>query len=187
MLFGSHHGFVGRIGARKKPCIHHLVGFGSGHIVAGRKIGRKGFAAAIECVEVRARRVGGSNYQVPVEVRPERSQALAYRWLIKAARARPEKTMRERLANEILDAAQNRGTAVKKREDSHKMAEATLHALFADKPKRRYMVAPNEEEAEITIRTVLTRVAQLNADQPYSYSLEELAKMLEEAMAAQSE
>ena len=75
-------------------------------------------------LEVRARRVGGSNYQVPVEVRPERSQALAYRWLIDCARARPEKTMRERLANEMLDAAQNRGTAVKKREDIHKMAEA---------------------------------------------------------------
>ncbi|RMG93387.1 MAG: 30S ribosomal protein S7 [Deltaproteobacteria bacterium] len=75
-------------------------------------------------LEVRARRVGGSNYQVPVEVRPERSQALAYRWIIQAARARPEKTMAERLANEMLDAAQNRGAAVKKREDVHKMAEA---------------------------------------------------------------
>jgi small subunit ribosomal protein S7 len=75
-------------------------------------------------LEVRARRVGGSNYQVPIEVRPERSQALAYRWLIHSARSRPEKTMRERLANEMLDAAQNRGTAVKKREDIHKMAEA---------------------------------------------------------------
>ncbi|MBC8068747.1 MAG: 30S ribosomal protein S7, partial [Deltaproteobacteria bacterium] len=62
--------------------------------------------------------------QVPIEVRPERSQALAYRWLIHSSRSRPEKTMRERLANEMLDAAQNRGTAVKKREDIHKMAEA---------------------------------------------------------------
>lgn len=75
-------------------------------------------------LEVRARRVGGSNYQVPMEVRPERSQALAYRWLINAARSRAEKTMRERLAAEMLDAAQNRGSAVKKREDAHKMAEA---------------------------------------------------------------
>jgi small subunit ribosomal protein S7 len=75
-------------------------------------------------VEVRARRVGGSNYQVPVEVRPERSLALAYRWLIGSARSRPEKTMKERLANEMLDASQNRGAAVKKREDVHKMAEA---------------------------------------------------------------
>ena len=75
-------------------------------------------------LEVRARRVGGSNYQVPVEVRPERSQALAYRWLVGCARSRPEKTMRERLANEMLDASQNRGMAVKKREDVHKMADA---------------------------------------------------------------
>jgi NAD(P)-dependent dehydrogenase (short-subunit alcohol dehydrogenase family) len=65
------------------------------------------------------------------------------------------------------------------------VAEAVLHALFAEKPKSRYMVAPNREEAEVTIRTSLTRVAQLNADQPYSYSLEELTKMLEEAMANQ--
>jgi small subunit ribosomal protein S7 len=75
-------------------------------------------------VEVRARRVGGSNYQVPTEVRVERSQALAYRWLIGAARTRPERAMHERLANEMLDASQNRGNAVKKREDAHKMAEA---------------------------------------------------------------
>ena len=75
-------------------------------------------------VEVRSRRVGGSNYQVPVEVRPERGLALAYRWLIGFSRSRPEKTMRERLANEMLDAAQNRGGAVKKREDTHKMADA---------------------------------------------------------------
>ena len=75
-------------------------------------------------VEVRARRVGGSNYQVPMEVRSDRALALAYRWLISFARARPEKTMKERLASEMLDAAQNRGSAVKKREDVHKMAEA---------------------------------------------------------------
>ena len=68
--------------------------------------------------------MGGSNYQVPIEVRPERGMALAYRWLIGFSRSRPEKTMRERLANEMLDAAQNRGGAVKKREDTHKMAEA---------------------------------------------------------------
>ena len=75
-------------------------------------------------LEVRARRVGGSNYQVPVEVRQERSQALAYRWLVISARKRPEKTMTERLAGELLDAHNNRGFAVKKREDTHKMAEA---------------------------------------------------------------
>ena len=75
-------------------------------------------------VEVRSRRVGGATYQVPVEVRPERRQALAIRWLIKAARSRNENTMEERLAGELMDAVQSRGTAVKRREDTHKMAEA---------------------------------------------------------------
>jgi small subunit ribosomal protein S7 len=75
-------------------------------------------------VEVRSRRVGGATYQVPVEVRPERREALAIRWLIAAARKRNENTMEERLAGEILDAASNRGSAVKKREDTHKMADA---------------------------------------------------------------
>ena len=75
-------------------------------------------------VEVRSRRVGGATYQVPVEVRPERRQALAIRWLITAARKRNDKTMVERLSGELLDASNNRGTAVKKREDTHKMAEA---------------------------------------------------------------
>ncbi len=75
-------------------------------------------------IEVRSRRVGGATYQVPVEVRPERSQALAIRWLIGAARNRSEHTMAARLSGELVDAANNRGTAVKKREDSHRMAEA---------------------------------------------------------------
>ncbi len=75
-------------------------------------------------VEVRSRRVGGATYQVPVEVRAERAQALAIRWLIAAARNRSENTMMERLAGEIIDAAQERGSAIKKREDTHKMAEA---------------------------------------------------------------
>ncbi|WP_108810522.1 30S ribosomal protein S7 [Sphingorhabdus sp. Alg231-15] len=75
-------------------------------------------------IEVRSRRVGGATYQVPVEVRPERAQALAIRWMIGAARARSETTMAARLSGEILDASNNRGNAVKKREDSHKMAEA---------------------------------------------------------------
>jgi small subunit ribosomal protein S7 len=75
-------------------------------------------------VEVRSRRVGGATYQVPVEVRAERRQALAIRWIITAARARNENTMVERLSGELLDASQNRGTAVRKREDTHKMAEA---------------------------------------------------------------
>jgi small subunit ribosomal protein S7 len=75
-------------------------------------------------VEVRSRRVGGATYQVPVEVRPERREALAIRWLIIAARKRNENTMEERLAAELMDAAQSRGSAVKKREDTHKMADA---------------------------------------------------------------
>ncbi|MEL6968025.1 MAG: 30S ribosomal protein S7 [Pseudomonadota bacterium] len=75
-------------------------------------------------VEVRSRRVGGATYQVPVEVRAERRQALAIRWLIAAARKRNETTMVDRLSGELLDAANNRGAAVKKREDTHKMAEA---------------------------------------------------------------
>ncbi|MBQ2915521.1 MAG: 30S ribosomal protein S7 [Clostridia bacterium] len=75
-------------------------------------------------LEVKARRVGGSNYQVPIEVRPERRQTLGLRWLTSYARNRNEKTMKERLANEILDALNNQGGAVKKKEDTHKMAEA---------------------------------------------------------------
>ena len=75
-------------------------------------------------IEVRSRRVGGATYQVPVEVRAERSQALAIRWLISAARGRSEHTMAGRLSGELMDAANNRGNAVKKREDTHRMAEA---------------------------------------------------------------
>ncbi|MCW5725327.1 MAG: 30S ribosomal protein S7 [Maricaulaceae bacterium] len=75
-------------------------------------------------VEVRSRRVGGATYQVPVEVRAERKKALAIRWLVNAARARNEHTMGERLAAELMDAAANRGSSVKKREDTHRMAEA---------------------------------------------------------------
>ncbi len=86
------------------------------------------FRSALEnvmpAVEVRSRRVGGATYQVPVEVRNERRQALAIRWIIAAARARNENTMVDKLSGELLDAANNRGTAVKKREDTHKMAEA---------------------------------------------------------------
>jgi small subunit ribosomal protein S7 len=75
-------------------------------------------------IEVRSRRVGGATYQVPVEVRPERAQALAIRWLISSARNRSEHTMSARLSGELMDAANNRGNAVKKREDTHRMAEA---------------------------------------------------------------
>ena len=86
------------------------------------------FAEALDnikpAVEVRSRRVGGATYQVPVEVRPDRRRALAIRWLIIAARGRNENTMVDRLSAEILDASNNRGSAVKKREDTHRMAEA---------------------------------------------------------------
>ncbi|MDE2691901.1 MAG: 30S ribosomal protein S7 [Acidobacteriota bacterium] len=75
-------------------------------------------------VEVKSRRVGGSTYQVPMEVRPARKLALAMRWLIQAAKGRSEKTMRLRLAGELLDAAENRGVAIKRKEDTHRMAEA---------------------------------------------------------------
>ena len=75
-------------------------------------------------VEVKTRRVGGANYQVPIEVRPERRQTLGLRWLTNYSRARSEKTMKERLAGELMDACNNTGAAVKKREDTHKMAEA---------------------------------------------------------------
>jgi small subunit ribosomal protein S7 len=88
----------------------------------------KMFKTAIDnvkpAVEVKSRRVGGSTYQVPVEVRPDRRTSLAMRWLIGAARRRGERSMAEKLAAELTDAANNRGTAVKKREDTHKMAEA---------------------------------------------------------------
>ena len=86
------------------------------------------FIAALENImptlEVKARRVGGATYQVPIEVRPDRRQALGLRWLTSYARARNEKTMRERLAGEIIDASNSTGAAVKKREDTHKMADS---------------------------------------------------------------
>ena len=85
---------------------------------------RQALENVMPAVEVRSRRVGGATYQVPVEVRTERRQALAIRWLISAARSRNESTMVDKLSGELLDAANNRGSAVKKREDTHKMAEA---------------------------------------------------------------
>jgi small subunit ribosomal protein S7 len=88
----------------------------------------KVFKKAVEnvkpSVEVKSRRVGGSNYQVPVEVRPSRKLALSMRWIIQSAEKRGEKTMRQKLAGELLDAAENRGGAIKKKEDTHRMAEA---------------------------------------------------------------
>lgn len=96
-----------------------------------KKTGEQGievFLKALEnvkpAIEVRPRRVGGATYQVPVEVRPKRQQFLAMKWLLNAARNRPERTMSERLANELIDASRNTGTAVKVKENAHKMAEA---------------------------------------------------------------
>ncbi len=88
------------------------------------KVFRKGIENCKPVLEVKSRRVGGATYQVPVEVRPERRVSLAIRWLVGYARERNEKSMIEKLANEIIDAANNKGGAVKKREDVHKMAEA---------------------------------------------------------------
>ena len=99
-------------------------------VIAGKKGGNameildKALDKVRPMVEVKSRRVGGATYQVPVEVRPTRQQALAMRWLIEAARERTEKSMPMRLAAELMDASENRGTAVKKREDVHRMAEA---------------------------------------------------------------
>ena len=113
----------------KKSVAEHIV-YGALDLVAERakddpiKVWDRALTNVRPRVEVKSRRVGGSTYQVPVDVRPDRSLALGMRWLVEYARERNEKTMIDRLANEIVDAAQNRGNAVKKREDVHKMADA---------------------------------------------------------------
>ena len=114
----------------KKAVAENIV-YGAFDILADKKKDQEPvatFHAALDnvapSVEVRSRRVGGATYQVPVEVRNERRQALAIRWIIAAARARNDKTMIDRLSAELLDASNNRGAAVKKREDTHRMAEA---------------------------------------------------------------
>ena len=113
-----------------KKGVAQKVVYGAFQIVEEKtgKSGLEAFQQAMEnimpAVEVKTRRVGGANYQVPIEVRPERRQTLGLRWLTNYSRARSEKTMRERLAGEIMDACNNTGSAVKKREDTHKMAEA---------------------------------------------------------------
>ena len=94
------------------------------HGEEGIEIFYKALSNVRPMLEVRSRRVGGANYQIPTEVRPVRQDSLAIRWLVQYARARSEKTMIQKLANEIYDASQNRGGAIKKREDTHKMAEA---------------------------------------------------------------
>ncbi len=113
----------------KKSVAEHIVYGALGRIEQkAKRDGLELFHEALNnvkpAIEVRSRRVGGATYQVPVEVRTDRRQALAIRWIISAARGRNENTMEERLSGELLDAANNRGTAVKKREDTHKMAEA---------------------------------------------------------------
>jgi len=88
------------------------------------RIFKKAIDGVKPAVEVKSRRVGGSTYQVPMEVRPSRRLALSFRWLLESARRRGEKTMKQKLAGELMDAAENRGAAIKKREDTHRMAEA---------------------------------------------------------------
>jgi small subunit ribosomal protein S7 len=113
----------------KKSTAEHIV-YGAFDLIKERsgdepvEVFKKAVENVRPVVEVKSRRVGGSTYQVPVEVRSERRNALAIRWLVNYARGRGEKTMQERLAAEFMDAAGNRGVSVKKREDTHRMAEA---------------------------------------------------------------
>ncbi len=122
--------FMNTVMTRGKKSTAERIVYGALDIVEQRskQEALKVFDLALQNVkpklEVKSRRVGGSTYQVPVDVRPERSTALGMRWLVIYARERGEKTMVEKLASEILDASQNRGNAVKKRDDVHKMAEA---------------------------------------------------------------
>jgi small subunit ribosomal protein S7 len=113
----------------KKSVAERIV-YGAFELIEGKTkqdplgVFRSALDNVMPTIEVRSRRVGGATYQVPVEVRTDRRQALAIRWLLTAARGRNEKTMTEKLSGELLDAAGNRGNAVKKREDTHRMAEA---------------------------------------------------------------
>ncbi len=122
--------FMNQVMYQGKKSVAEQIVYGALDTIAsrGKRPAPELFHEALEnvspSVEVRSRRVGGATYQVPVEVRPERRQALAIRWIIAAARARSETTMRDKLAAELLDAANGRGSAVKKREDTHRMAEA---------------------------------------------------------------
>ena len=122
--------FMNHVMVDGKKSVAEKIVYGALDVVTERsgKDALETFEAALEniapLVEVKSRRVGGATYQVPVEVRPERAQALAIRWLIGAARGRAETTMSARLSGELMDAANNRGNAVKKREDTHRMADA---------------------------------------------------------------
>lgn len=122
--------FVNTIMNRGKKSVAESIFYCSLDIVAAKSkedalaVFKRAIDNTRPAVEVRSRRVGGATYQVPVEVRPQRRLSLSMRWLIQAARDRAEKSMEEKLAGEMLDAANNRGTAIKKKEDTHRMAEA---------------------------------------------------------------
>lgn len=122
--------FINHIMLRGKRSVAENIVYGAFEIIADRvkddpiKTFDKALSNVRPRLEVRSRRVGGATYQVPMDVRPERSVSLSMRWLVLNSRKRGERTMRERLASELMDAAQGRGAAVKKREDTHKMAEA---------------------------------------------------------------
>jgi small subunit ribosomal protein S7 len=122
--------FMNSVMSHGKKSVAEQIVYGAFDMIASKSkqdalaVFRSALDNVMPQIEVRSRRVGGATYQVPVEVRPDRRQALAIRWLLGAARARNEKTMTEKLSGELLDAANNRGNAVKKREDTHRMAEA---------------------------------------------------------------
>ena len=121
--------FINMVMQSGKKSIAEKIVYGAMDVITEKngnslELVEKALGNVAPAVEVKSRRVGGATYQVPVDVRIERRQALAIRWLITAARARNETTMVERLSGELMDAANNRGTAVKKREDTHRMAEA---------------------------------------------------------------
>ena len=122
--------FVNTIMSRGKKSVAESVFYSSLDIVTAKTkedslaVFKKAIENTRPTVEVRSRRVGGATYQVPIEVRPQRRLSLSMRWLIQAARERGEKSMEEKLASELIDAANNRGAAIKKKEDTHRMAEA---------------------------------------------------------------
>nr|WP_320048460.1 30S ribosomal protein S7 [uncultured Desulfuromonas sp.] len=122
--------FVNSLMLGGKKSVAEKIVYGAFDLIAERSgeepldVFKKAFENVRPLLEVKSRRVGGSTYQVPVEVRPDRRNALVIRWVLSASRGRGEKTMRERLAAELLDAANNRGASVKKKEDTHRMAEA---------------------------------------------------------------
>jgi small subunit ribosomal protein S7 len=122
--------FMNSVMSDGKKSVAESIVYGAFEVIEGKTkqdplgVFRSALDNVMPTIEVRSRRVGGATYQVPVDVRPDRRQALAIRWLLTAARGRNEKTMVDKLSGELLDAANNRGNAVKKREDTHRMAEA---------------------------------------------------------------